>query len=277
MFLLEILWLEGCVTELIQFHMVGIYNSLIEQPNISVSVDRTPTQFEIELPIENGGISYVNGHEAPITNDTVICVKPGCKRHTKLPFKCYYVHMSVTDGRLHDTLCSLPDFIKTEKSDYYLGLFERMRYHFNAGAPQDEIRLQSIVLEMIYRLCQESSLLNVGSPEKTTSGIYQSLQYIKKNLSGDLSLKTLAAHASLSPVHFHHCFKTALGKTPHKYVEEERLHKAISLLMTTDRTLADIAYSCGFSSQSYFSYAFKQKTGTTPRKYVQKINSHYTI
>ena len=35
-------------------------------------------------------------------------------------------------------------------------------------------------------------------------------------------------------------------------------------------TLTEIAYECGFSSQSYFSYAFKRHTGMTPRAYAKK-------
>jgi len=47
--------------------------------------------------------------------------------------------------------------------------------------------------------------------------------------------------------------------------------------MTTDHTLTEIAFDCGFSSQSYFSYVFKRRIGKTPREYIQEINSRYAI
>ena len=40
-------------------------------------------------------------------------------------------------------------------------------------------------------------------------------------------------------------------------------------------TLTEIAYICGFSSQSYFSYAFKRHTGMTPRAYAKKLVEVY--
>ena len=38
---------------------------------------------------------------------------------------------------------------------------------------------------------------------------------------------------------------------------------------------AQIAYECGFSSQSYFSYAFKRSMRYPPREYAKKIVAHY--
>ena len=47
------------------------------------------------------------------------------------------------------------------------------------------------------------------------------------------------------------------------------------MLVTTNCTLAKIAYECGFSSQSYFSYAFKRKMCKTPRKYAKDVFKRY--
>jgi len=58
-------------------------------------------------------------------------------------------------------------------------------------------------------------------------------------------------------------------------VEEQRIKKAIDLLISTDCTLTDVAFECGFSSQSYFSYVFKRRMQKTPREYVQEIYSIY--
>jgi AraC-like DNA-binding protein len=60
-----------------------------------------------------------------------------------------------------------------------------------------------------------------------------------------------------------------------EFVEEQRLQKAINLLISTDMTLSEIAYECGFSSQSYFSSVFKQKMKITPREYAKKIQQKY--
>lgn len=58
-------------------------------------------------------------------------------------------------------------------------------------------------------------------------------------------------------------------KTLREYVEEQRIRRAVNLLVGTDLTLSEIAYECGFSSQSYFSYVFKERMKTTPRAYAR--------
>ena len=73
----------------------------------------------------------------------------------------------------------------------------------------------------------------------------------------------------------HKVFKASTGKTLHEYIEDRRIKKSINLLISTDMTLTEIAYECGFSSQSYFSYAFKRHTGLTPRDYAKNIFEKY--
>lgn len=81
----------------------------------------------------------------------------------------------------------------------------------------------------------------------------------------------------MSPVHFHNTFKRSVGKTLRDYVEEQRIKKAIGLLLTTDASLTQIAFECGFSSQSYFSYVFKRRMNATPREYAKTIHARYEI
>ena len=49
----------------------------------------------------------------------------------------------------------------------------------------------------------------------------------------------------------------------------------MNMLIASDKTLTEIAYACGFSSQSYFSFAFKRKMKLTPREYAAKIAGQY--
>ena len=67
---------------------IGVYNARLAHKNVLVTKNRKTTMFEIELPIEGGGISFINNESAAITENLVICAKPGQIRHTRLPFKC---------------------------------------------------------------------------------------------------------------------------------------------------------------------------------------------
>jgi len=262
--------------QLPQIEVIGIYNKATRDPEIRVSKNRKTTLFEIELPMEDGGVSYIDSTSAPITKDMVICAKPGQVRHTKFPFKCYYIHFLVPEGYLYDTLIQLPNYIKIDQYARYEDICKRLCRHFELRTRQEDIMIQSLVLELIYLLGKERYRQEQTKAFKSVDQSMQSiLKYIKDNLTEDLSLAQLAKMASLSPTHFHNRFKAAVGKTLRDYVEEQRIREAIHLLQTTDMTLTQIAFACGFSSQSYFSYVFKRKMKATPRDYVKQINRMY--
>ena len=151
-----------------------------------------------------------------------------------------------------------------------------MLNHTNIFSQENNIMLQSLVLELIYVLNSEIGKQYINGKSSANSlVIEETLKYIDEHLTDDLSLEKLAGLNSLSPVHFHNIFKKTMEKTLRKYVEEKRIKKSISLILTTDMTLTEIAFLCGFSSQSYFSYAFKKKMGLTPREYVKAMVLRY--
>jgi AraC-like DNA-binding protein len=136
--------------------------------------------------------------------------------------------------------------------------------------------LQSLILKLIYFLTEYSSHgSGRHTPKHSNSVISKTVEYIANNLTADLSLNTISKSFNFTPVYFHKLFKSSTGKTLRTYVEEQRIKKAIELLLSTEDTLTQIAYACGFSSQSYFSNAFKKKMNCTPREYVKKIHLRY--
>ncbi len=261
-----------------QIVTAGIFDSRVARKNAVISKNRKTTMFEIELPLEEGGISYIDAGALPIVPGTVISVKPHQLRHTKFPYQCYYVHMIVPDGELYDALMNTPDFFKTEEFDRYQGIFKKLIKAYHSLSPKEEILLQSLVLELIYTVAKDSATDFTG---KGAAGsgllIENALAYIKEHLTESLTLEKVAGAMSLSPIYFHNTFKFAVGMTLREYIEEQRLKKAISLLQTTDDSLAKIAYECGFSSQSYFSSVFKRRMKTTPRSYVQELYTKYQL
>lgn len=256
---------------------VGIYNSSVAVKGKAVTKNRKTVMFEIELPIEDGGVSDINSEQMPIRTDTLICAKPGQTRHTRLPFTCYYMHIILREGSLYEALMDMPNFIKTDKSERYRALFAKLCRYYGGGAGNEEIILQSIILEIIYTLIGDARRIAVRKRVKNSNYavIERIIAYIKENPTADLSLAKVASMAGFSEVYFHNCFKSSTGQTLHAYVELQRLKMAENMLVSTDKTLTEIAYECGFSSQSYFSSVFKRKMGVTPREYAQKVFEKY--
>ena len=232
--------------------------------------------FELELPIGSGGVSYIDDESHPINENTVICAKPGQIRHSRLPFKCYYIHMIVNDGYLGDILTTLPNYIEFSDTNQIKEIFISLCELYNTKIETDDILLQSLILKLVYILDKNTAHLIKSTPKSNHhKTIERTLEYINNNLTADLTLESLASAANFNAIYFHKLFKASTGKTLHEYVEDQRIKKAINLLISTNLTLTQIAYECGFSSQSYFSYAFKKKIGSAPREYAKKIQLKY--
>lgn len=97
--------------------------------------------------------------------------------------------------------------------------------------------------------------------------LQQVLQFIEAHIEDNITVEQLASLACLSQFHFARAFKAATGKSPYQHVTERRLGRAKALLMESDRSLADIAHACGFSSPGNFWRAFRRATGATPGRY----------
>ncbi len=97
--------------------------------------------------------------------------------------------------------------------------------------------------------------------------IDQVLPHIEKNLDQPLQLDDLAALASCTTSHLHRVFKEHLGETPYQYVLKRRLAKAKSMLQDSKAGIAEIAYACGFSSQSHLTDRFHRWQGVPPGRY----------
>ena len=256
---------------------VGIFNAQVT-PKRNITQNRKTTMFEIELPILEGGTSYINDEHHRITCNSVICAKPGQLRHTKLPYRCYYIHMILSDGQLYDALQELPDFMEISNVSYIKELLEQLYTLYNTGLSEDELMVQSLILKLVHFL--RKNFLSIRSKNGLKGGnrqvIEDTLEYIRENLTSEMDLAFLANRASFSKIYFHKLFKASTGRTIHQYIEEQRIKKAINLMISTDMTLSQIAYECGFSSQSYFCYALKRNTGLTPRAYTKEIAKQYS-
>ncbi|MBD1386026.1 helix-turn-helix transcriptional regulator [Mucilaginibacter rigui] len=95
------------------------------------------------------------------------------------------------------------------------------------------------------------------------------LNYIMHNYSSTLTLEDVALQAHLTPNAFCRYFKKHTRLTFVAFVNKVRVNQACKLLINGElNTIADIAYSCGFSSINNFNLTFKKIMGKSPRDYV---------
>ena len=95
------------------------------------------------------------------------------------------------------------------------------------------------------------------------------MDHIHSGWNEDISLRELAAREFLSEGYLSRFLKQNLDMTYSQYVMGLRLEHAEKQLRSTDHSITQIAYDCGFHNASAFIENFRQKHGLTPRQYRQ--------
>ena len=90
-------------------------------------------------------------------------------------------------------------------------------------------------------------------------------EVVEKRLSeSDLSVEDLAAEMNLSRVQLYRKVKSVTDSSPVELLRAARLNRGYQLLLTTDKTISEVAYAVGFTAPSYFTKCFKEEFGHSP-------------
>jgi AraC-like DNA-binding protein len=80
----------------------------------------------------------------------------------------------------------------------------------------------------------------------------------------EVSVDDLAAEMNLSRVQLYRKVKSITGSSPVELLRTTRLKRAYQMLLTTDKSVSEVAYAVGFTAPSYFSKCFKEEYGMVP-------------
>jgi transcriptional regulator GlxA family with amidase domain len=88
--------------------------------------------------------------------------------------------------------------------------------------------------------------------------------FILENLGEELTVEILASRVAMSPRNFARIFRQEFGDTPAVFVERLRLETARRLVEESDRSIDEIASSCGLGSADTMRRAFQKQFRQTP-------------
>ncbi|MBQ0101366.1 MAG: helix-turn-helix domain-containing protein [Firmicutes bacterium] len=91
------------------------------------------------------------------------------------------------------------------------------------------------------------------------------LRRIRDGYADDLTVDELARLCCISKEYFCRVFRRFTGKSTMEYLRSYRLQIADIALKTTDRSISDIAISCGFRDPNYFSRVYRKTYGCPPK------------
>lgn len=130
-------------------------------------------------------------------------------------------------------------------------------------------------LELLLNYCQRfynRQFLTRSKQNKDFIGKFNQLikNYFKEERqleSGLISLNFLAKELNLSKSYLSDLVKKETGKTIKEIINLYIIELAKSTLLSTNKSVSEVAYDLGFEYPQYFSRLFKSKTGFTPSEF----------
>lgn len=250
---------------------VGVFDSRSKYNSRPFQM-RVAEHFEVEFYLDDGGVTSINGKDFILQKNHLLFVRPGDVRLSSAHFKCFYLHMELSDEKMLDYLSDVPSFFAVASSKIYYNLFHQLIQLEQEKDYESKILYFSKIVALLVNIQRDSCFY---SGEGKSSVIYRAERFMTENFTDKIELKEIAESVHLSPNYFHKLFTNITGVTPHDFLMKKRINYAKELIMTSDHDMMDVAMMSGFGSQAYFNYCFKKETGYSPIKYREKEFNKY--
>ncbi|MCR5801214.1 MAG: AraC family transcriptional regulator [Lachnospiraceae bacterium] len=252
------------------------------------------TALEVIMPIEN-----IYTYETPDGNGVlregdIIFICPGCV-HTlfappegrRIIFQPDVVSLRFMP-EIDALLTVMAPFIvitPEEHPNIYQQIHDlliNIRDEYVKGGSFCEVRVYASFLEILaligkgYTRAKSSEMVEGrGRQEEYIEKFIYICKYIGEHCTEELTLDDIADMSGFSKFYFSRLFKQFTNVSFYKYVNQQRISLAETMLTEPDKSITDVALGCGFSSLSSFIRMFKIIKGCTPTEFRNMYTGTY--
>lgn len=179
----------------------------------------------------------------------------------------YWLHFRVKGSGAGDAVGDLnvPQHVTLARPDHLTSLFRRFLDDQEGGSLEPSASLLALLM-----LCEVAA----SSGPKVEDGAAARLAsradaLIRTHFHEPLSTSSVARSLHCNPDYLGRVFQKVYGCTLTDALHGRRLKVACRLLLESDKTVAEVAVSCGFRDATYFRRLFRRREGVSPRAFRQ--------
>ena len=215
-------------------------------------------KYEGETIYTNKGKTYISNLENMIilpkgSSYEWKCTKPG--RFYSIEFEC-------------DITCDTIFSFSVDSGEKILQLYKETEYKKTLKRAFYKIELLKNLYSILLLTLQSKQ--PKYTPSQKQNKIAPAVNYIFNNYNLPIKNDDLAAMTGFSTIYFRKLFTEAFGVSPITYIHKLRIKKAKEMLKSDYDSIADIAFTLGYSTIYDFSRTFKKYTGLSPTNYIKQ-------
>jgi len=183
--------------------------------------------------------------------------------------KNFMSRLSIINRRMPENINELDSVIRIQLDEYLEAYINSLAFFLSSQFLPDKNllihKLEELLLNIFTRPLHKdlATYLNSLSKDQST----QLRQVMEDNFIYNLKLEEFAKLCNMSLSSFKRMFNSIFNTSPGKWLTQKRLDFAAHLLVTSDKTIGQVAFESGFEEPSSFIRVFKQKFNCTPLRY----------
>lgn len=253
-------------TEYVVYPAINSQGYKFTQTNITMS------SFELVL---EGWMTVVLDDTRLTVRPNEICLIPAGKtKNLEVREYCRKIVFGIC-GQLHLPLLAMTGLytkpiLRLNNTERILAILRELHRFLKEKSESAAPRMEGLSMELVAEIAREAS----RTPEPLLADAFRFFEF---HLSTPLKLSAVAEALHVTPNYLNRLFLKELGMPPKRYLIEQRMHLAYSLLSSTELTVQEISLKCGYRNQFAFSREFRQKYGRSPSEIRKEAKCKETI
>lgn len=253
-------------TEYVVYPAINSQGYKFTQTNITMS------SFELVL---EGWMTVVLDDTRLTVRPNEICLIPAGKtKNLEVREYCRKIVFGIC-GQLHLPLLAMTGLytkpiLRLNNTERILAILRELHRFLKEKSESAAPRMEGLSMELVAEIAREAS----RTPEPLLADAFRFFEF---HLSTPLKLSAVAEALHVTPNYLNRLFLKELGMPPKRYLIEQRMHLAYTLLSSTELTVQEISLKCGYRNQFAFSREFRQKYGRSPSEIRKEAKCKKTI
>lgn len=234
--------------------------------------------FEIEIIVGGSGTQILNGQEYPLGSGCIYMLSPTDFHEVKTREGIELYNLMFHESMLSEEFLQAISAESGDKIFYFnnselaeiIAMCDIIEAEYKNNKKYKSEFLRSMLECFLIVILRKLKFSDSPAEKRTEQHIQKAILYTQLHFKENPSLKEAAKTVSLNPNYFSQKFKETTGKTYTEYLTGLKISYAKKILRSSNLSVTEVCFACGFSSLSNFMKVFRERTGISPAMYAKK-------